>query len=286
MLDVEQDLIEQLRSQYDQLSPSFAKVASYLMSHYEDAAFMSASEIAQHADVSESVVVRFAAAMGFEGFPQLRRKLQKIVKAKLSPARRLADTQVNHRDPFFRSMVERDRDNLLKTLESLSEQAFDGAVKALVRAGHIYVLGFRCLANLAGILGFWLNTFLPNTRVLTCADTRLFDSLRFIQTGDVLVTFYFKRYDKRTLEAIQLARSAGAQTITITDSFLSPSARLSDVVLACQTQSGYFFNSYVSAVSMINILVSGCAREVGRERVQHMLERLDEILPDDDFVTE
>jgi DNA-binding MurR/RpiR family transcriptional regulator len=274
-----------MTDKYDTLSPSFSKVADYLISHYEDAAFMSAAEIANQADVSESVVVRFAAHIGYNGFPQLRRDMQRIVKEKLAPARRLEESDQQEGDPLFRKMVERDRENLVQILDNLSESTFRDATEAMASAKTIYVAGFRGLANLASCLGFLLGLFMPNIRVLVDADTRLFSQLRDIGKDDLLIAFYFKRYDKRTLEAIDMATDVGAQTLTITDSFVSPSAQVSDLTLVCEPESGYFFNSYVTAVAMINILVTGLVRELGLDHVKEKLDELDELLPEEDFVS-
>jgi DNA-binding MurR/RpiR family transcriptional regulator len=274
-----------MTDKYDTLSLSFSKVADYLISHYEDAAFMSAAEIANQADVSESVVVRFAAHIGYNGFPQLRRDMQRIVKEKLAPARRLEESDQQEGDPLFRKMVERDRENLVQILDNLSESTFRDATEAMASANTIYVAGFRDLANLASCLGFLLGLFMPNIRVLVDADTRLFSQLRDIGKDDLLITFYFKRYDKRTLEAIDMATAVGAQTLTITDSFVSPSAQVSDLTLVCEPESGYFFNSYVTAVAMINILVTGLVRELGLDDVKEKLDELDELLPEEDFVS-
>jgi len=284
LLPIEESLITELSRGYDELSPSFARVADYLINNYQDAAFMSAAEIADRAGVSESVVVRFASSAGFDGFPQLRREMQRIVKEKLSPARRLSEVDPDGL-PFFRKMAEKDRENILKTLDNISETAFVETLKLIAGARTIYIAGFRGLANMANLMGFLLGMFMPNIRVLTAADTRLFDQLRFIREEDLLVTFYFKRYDKRTLNAIEVAKAAGAGTLTITDSFISPSAQRSDQTLVCEPESGYFFNSYVTAVSVINIVASGLVRELGHEVVKARLEELDRVLPEDDFVS-
>ena len=67
------DRIAQRRSD---LSNSYKKVADYLEQNYEDAAFMSALQIAQGAGVSESVVIRFSRILNYSGFPEMKRYLQ------------------------------------------------------------------------------------------------------------------------------------------------------------------------------------------------------------------
>ena len=58
------EIFQRIRSAYGDLSPSFRKIADFLLESYRDAAFLPASRVAARADVSESVVVRFAGALG------------------------------------------------------------------------------------------------------------------------------------------------------------------------------------------------------------------------------
>ena len=75
---------EDLLQQIEQMMPTFSKsqklIASYILNHYEKAAYMTALKLGNAVNVSESTVVRFAIELGYEGYPQLQRSLQSHIK--------------------------------------------------------------------------------------------------------------------------------------------------------------------------------------------------------------
>ena len=47
------------------------RIGRYILDHYDQAAFMTASKLGKLTEVSESTVVRFAAELGFDGYPAM-----------------------------------------------------------------------------------------------------------------------------------------------------------------------------------------------------------------------
>ena len=282
------EFFERSRSKYTELSPSFRKIADYLLENYRDAAFLSASRIAARVEVSESVVVRFAAALGYSGYPEMLRAIQRIVKSELAPSKRLAgDDDVAQesagRDDIFRRTIATDIENLrLTASDPVTAASFTRAAEMVAGATEVFSLGFRRLGSLAGLLGSLLTTAGIRTQVLTHGDATLFEQLRYIEKGDVLVAFAFQRYTKRTIDALELANQRGAGTLVITDALMSPAGQIGTVSLVCAVKGESFFNSYVAAVSSINALVAAAVvRRLKASR--RALEDLDDLLPEEDF---
>ncbi|GAA3094903.1 hypothetical protein GCM10017687_01630 [Streptomyces echinatus] len=75
-----------LRELFDgpRLSPGQRRIAQYLIEHITEAAFLSITELADRVGVSQPSVTRFAAAVGFSGYPALREKLQSIALSSLA----------------------------------------------------------------------------------------------------------------------------------------------------------------------------------------------------------
>jgi len=237
--------------------------------------------------VSESVVVRFAGALGYSGYPEMLRAIQRVVKSELAPFRRLAGEEAARetttRGDILGLTVATDIENLrLTAADAVTIASFPRAVDMLADAREVFALGLRGLGSLAGLLGFLFTISGIRTRVLKHGDATLFEQLRFIDKGDVLVAFSFQRYTKRTVDALELANRRGARTIVITESLRSPAAQVANVSLICVLTSQSFFNSYTAAVSTVNALVTAVVdRRLRASR--RALETLDELLPDEDF---
>ena len=73
--------------------PEFSKgqkrIARYILDHYDKAAYMTASRLGSIVEVSESTVVRFAIEVGFDGYPELQKHLQELVKSHLTSVQRM-----------------------------------------------------------------------------------------------------------------------------------------------------------------------------------------------------
>ena len=66
------DLMLQIESAYDKLTPAARKVADYLRSHCDEAQYLSITELAQACEVAEATVFRFCRALGFSGYNDLK----------------------------------------------------------------------------------------------------------------------------------------------------------------------------------------------------------------------
>src|SRR2546423_837325 len=65
-------LSDYITERFDEFSRSQKDVARYIVDHLDEAAFLTAEELARRASTSSSTVVRFSQALGFEGYPELQ----------------------------------------------------------------------------------------------------------------------------------------------------------------------------------------------------------------------
>ena len=77
------NLLMHITERMPSLSKGQKRIAHFILEHYDQAAFMTAFRLGQTVGVSESTVVRFAAELGFDGYPQLQKVMQELVRSKL-----------------------------------------------------------------------------------------------------------------------------------------------------------------------------------------------------------
>ena len=65
------------------------RIASFILENYDTAAFMTAGKLGKAVTVSESTVVRFAMELGYEGYPEMQKALQEMVRTKLTSIQRI-----------------------------------------------------------------------------------------------------------------------------------------------------------------------------------------------------
>ncbi|RKI68198.1 MurR/RpiR family transcriptional regulator [bacterium 1xD42-67] len=272
------DILTIIRENMDTFSKGQKKIAGFILESYDKAAFMTASRLGKRVGVSESTVVRFASELGYDGYPDMQRSLQKMIRNRLTTIQRIEVTNDRLGDQDLLSMViQSDMEKLRVTLEELDRESFDRTVAAIVSAKKIYIIGVRSSAAIAAFLHFYCNLIFENV-VLVSANTasEVFESLLRVGEGDVVIGVSFPRYSSRTVQAMSFARDRGATTIAITDSEASPLAPISQYALMARSDMASFVDSLVAPLSLVNALLVAVSRRKGDDlsRTFHTLEQI------------
>ncbi len=272
------DLLRQMEEGMASFSKGQRRIATYIMEHYEKAAYMTAAKLGEAVNVSESTVVRFATELGFEGYPEFQRAMQGIIRNRLTAFQRIEVT--NHLigdGDVVDKILTSDADKIKHTAEELDRDAFDRAVEALLGARQIYIMGVRSSSHLAGFLDSGLRRMFDNVKVIqSTAGSEVFEQMINIGKEDVLVAISFPRYSRRVVTAVEVAHNAGANVISLTDSHHSPIAPHADQLLTAHTDMASFVDSLVAPLSIINALIVALSLKKQNDLTER-LHRLEQI---------
>lgn len=275
-MDDQQNLVERLNLSGKRLSKSHRRIADYIVAHYDKAVFMTANLLGEQVGVSESTVVRFAMALGYEGYPQMQHAMQELARHRLTAAQRFDMSADLAEEEVLPTVIRADMQNIRRTVEQLDGREFAEVVRRLVSADTIYVLGLRSAAPLAQFFSYYLRFIFDDVREVAAGTTDVFQSIARIRKTDVLVGISFPRYSTRTLEAMRFAHECGAQVIGLTDGPMSPLHREADICLSARTDMTSFVDSLVAPLSVINALLVALALKKRKDLNTH-LEKLEGI---------
>jgi len=255
-MEEQKDLAKRIRQALPTMSKSHKRIAEFICTNYDKAAYMTAAQMMEAVNISESTVVRFAYGLGFDGYPQLQKALQETVRNKLTMLQRMEMTSELAPAEVLRTVFKADISNLRSTLEELDPACFEQVVGEVCSARRVYIMGARSSAPLAQFMGYYLNFVLSNVTVVTSGVNDLLEQLMHIGTGDVLVAVSFPRYSKRAVEAVRYAKERGAVIVAITDGAASPLAEFSSYLLPAHSSLATFVDSLVAAFSIANALIA------------------------------
>ncbi len=272
------DVLHTIQASTPELSKGQKRIAAYILSDYDKAAFMTASKLGKLVGVSESTVVRFASQLGYDGYPAMQRALQEIVRSKLTSIQRIqASNDTLFSADVVASVLHRDMDTIRQAIEGIDRSAFEMVVDKLMSARHIYILGVRSSSFLAGYLHFYLHLIFENvTLVTTNSAGDILESILRIGPGDVLVGISFPRYSQSTVKGVRYAHDRGADVVSITDSELSPLYPLSSVALMARSDMISFVDSLVAPFSLLNALIVAAGHRKNADIAQ-IFDRLENI---------
>lgn len=272
------DLLLQMKEGMASFSKGQRRIATYIVDHYEKAAYMTAAKLGETVNVSESTVVRFATELGFEGYPEFQRAMQGIIRNRLTAFQRIevANHLIGDGDIVGKILVG-DAEKIKHTAEDLDRDAFAHAVDSLIRAKKIYIMGVRSSSHLAGFLDSGMRRMFDNIKMIqSTAGSEVFEQMLNIGPDDVLVAISFPRYSKRVVTAVEFAHNAGADVIALTDSEHSPIAPHADQVLIAHTDMASFVDSLVAPLSIINALIVALSFKKQNDLTER-LHRLEQI---------
>ncbi len=272
------DILTAIQENVHTFSKGQRKIASFILESYDKAAFMTASRLGKRVGVSESTVVRFAFELGYDGYPDMQRSLQKMIRNRLTTVQRIEVTKDRLGDQDLLSMVlQSDIEKIRMTLEELDRDSFEQTVDAIVSARKIYIIGVRSSAAIASFLHFYFNLIFDNVALVSAnTASEIFESLLRVGEGDVVIGISFPRYSSRTVQAMSFARDRGATTVAITDGESSPLAPISRYSLMARSDMASFVDSLVAPLSLVNALLVAVSQRKN-EDLAHTFHTLEEI---------
>ncbi|GAA4838520.1 MurR/RpiR family transcriptional regulator [Saccharopolyspora rosea] len=258
-----------LRARFEEhrLTPTQRRIAQFLIENAQQAAYLSSNEVAELVNVSQASVTRLAIALGFEGYPQLRRYVRELDLASPPAGDDTSRNELQH-------AVAGEIANLRRLESQLADRdTVRRAATLLAGTRPLPVLGLRASRPVAHYFAYFAAKVLPDVRLLPDGGTSLGDGLEQARAAgaSALLVFALPRYPRETVAAMRAARDLGLQLVTLTDSELAPVADLADVVLPAAVGSQLVFDSQAAPMLLAMVLLQEiCAVEPGS--TQHRLE--------------
>jgi DNA-binding MurR/RpiR family transcriptional regulator len=276
------------------LSPAQRRIAQYLLDHMPDSAFLSSVVLAGRAGVSQPSVTRFAAALGFSGYPAFRDALRAI--ALDAPGAGATGLHLKSTDGRpgpdgpavagrydaghpMQAAVADEIANLQALHELLADpRVVTGLARELVTSVPLAVLGLRISAPLAEYFSFAARRIHPDVRCLTFGGSVVFDALLHVSEagGKWLVAFALPRYPAETVQALRFARRLGMRTAVISDVRFVPFAGDADVLLPAGVGTRLLFDSHAAPAVLAGVIVQAMA-DADPERAQERLREQEQL---------
>jgi len=273
------NLLQRIEKKQSVFSKGQRRLAEYITDNYDIAAYLTASKLGKEAGVSESTVVRFAYQLEYDGYPELQKAIQVIVKTNSNSMQRLSLSSKRYKEKgVLKSVMYTDAERLRDTIyNGIDEGEFKKAVEYINECQRLFILGARSAAYLSGLLGYYLKMLFDNVFIVDANSTsETLEQIYNIGENDVMFGVTFPRYSKRTIYALQYAKNHGARTIALTDNNQSPIVEYADCTLIAKSDVMTIVDSMVGPLSVVNALVTAIAL-LRKEDVEKRLMALEEL---------
>jgi DNA-binding MurR/RpiR family transcriptional regulator len=255
-------LSEEIRQRFDEFSRSQKDVGQYIVDHLDEAAFQTAEELARRASTSSSTVVRFAQALGFEGFPELqaaaRDEYRRARESSNGSAPELNTPPLFPIDQTdFEASLAADHTNLEDTARKVDRDEVAASIELISRAERIVLCGTDQMAFFASYLRHLLMLLDLRCEVVASPSQEGLARLGRIDESTLVIGFSAGRPHPLVVRAMKLARHRKADTIAIADATLSEVAKLADQRLYYSSNGPAYVRSHTALLSLIQSLAYG-----------------------------
>ena len=263
---------------YNKLTKSEKHIADYLRKNQEEAAFMSAGELAGRLDLSEATMVRFARTLGFDGYPALREALQENFRHRVTHSARLRSRLNDLREAgdIFERLVASEIDYLTEALQTLDRNALNAAVEHLRTHQRVFVFGLGPSVSLVELLEIRLTRSARHVIPLKTSGREMLEPMLLMNSNDLLIAIGFFNMTPNLQMVLDYANQQKTPVILVTDTLGSMVGAKADVVLTARRGPVSAFHSLTVPMTIINTLLLALS-SVDQEKVMTNLDKLDQL---------
>ncbi|HEX2034956.1 MAG TPA: MurR/RpiR family transcriptional regulator [Chloroflexota bacterium] len=268
-------VLARLASLAPNLREAERKIAEYVLANPGEVVYLSVTELADRTETSEATVIRFAQRLGYAGYAALKIALALELRTGASgtgapvggasaPSELDGGSDVAS---IKRRVIQLAVDRLHDTIQLLDDDALQQAVTALTQARRIEVYGVGGSAVVAQEAYFALMRLGLPVVAVTDPHLQVMSAVQ-LQAQDVALAVSQSGSSRDTVEALRLAREAGATCICLTHHARSPITQVAHVTLLAAvrvaTPHGLPGPNRVSQVAVIEVLAAAVSLARGQ----------------------
>lgn len=274
-----QGCLSRLRSMLPSLRDAERRAAEFILQQPQEIIHLPISELAERCGASEATIFRLCRRLGYSGYQAMKISLARDLVEPLA----LIHEEVTESDSPWsvaQKVFQSTMRSLVDTLKVLSPEALERAAAALARARKVEFYG----SGGSGIVALDAMHKFMRTGIQCAAylDSHMqVMGAALLGPEDVAVGISHSGSSKDVVEALTLARKAGATTVAITHKARSPIVKVADIVLCTASgETGFRTEAMASRLCQLAIIdslfvaVSLARKEITLAAVQRVREAI------------
>ena len=271
--------IDKINEQLPKMTKSQKVVALYYLNNANSSAFNTLEDMSRAIGVSTTTVIRFAHQLGYSGFSEMQKEIQRDVISKVGLPERLCSLQQFSAmsNQLLSDSMQNDIDNITNTFAGLDPNTFEQVIERIMRAKTVYILGLRSSFALAHYTTSRLGQIRPHVRLIEASGMLFPEDFSGCSKEDVCIAFLFPRYSRTTSALLTWLKKKQIPIILITSPSHDAVKHFSDLILPCHVTSISFKNSFVAPTALINCIAASIAIR-GKDQAMAQIKDTEDLL--------
>ena len=255
-------LEETIAARYPSLSPQLQRISRFALEYPNEVALETVANLAGRAAVQPSSMVRFAQALGYDGFSDMQQVFRSHLvnrsdtyRERIEQLQKKGEGGEQNGATTLAGFVTEGMESLALLRDSVSIPDLNKAIRLLARADDIYVLAERRAFPVAFYLSYALSRLEQRAHLLDGVGGTLRQQAALVRKSDATIAVSFPPYSPQVAEIVAEQHSRGVPTVAMSDSPVSPVALEADIVFPIKLQSERPFRSLVAPMCLAQTLV-------------------------------
>lgn len=274
IIRTQMNILEQIASYQDKLTPKQKKLAAYITANYQKAAFLNSTDLAKAAEVSGSSVIRFAEILNYSGFPAMQAALHNMVQMELNTRDMFADPYEKAEPDSLNAIFKSGAEHIRQASRSISVDKFNQAIALINCHEKILIVGHQISSICADYMHYSLGRVRPNVYKLTAHTAASYNVINSMTEKDIAIVYAFPRFPQLTHQCIKSLHEQHVPIIYITETGENPLAKYATLTIAMRTRFASYIDDLGPALNMARAICVTLSN-LNREQTNTQLEKFE-----------
>ncbi|MFJ5510606.1 MurR/RpiR family transcriptional regulator [Pectobacterium jejuense] len=268
---------ERLRDRYSELSPQEQRVADFIFDHFDDLISYNSAELARLSGVSKATVSRLFKRLGYPSYRDMRDELRTLRQSGMPLADNRDAVQGN---TLLARHYKQEMANLTQWINQIDPVQFGAVIQALMQAQRLCLIGLRNSYPVALHLRQQLLQIRQQVTLLAQPGQTLSEELVDLTEQDVVIVVAFRRRPRLIQPLLAQLQKRGVPVLLLCEPQVSTLMSLATWSLCVPLDSVSAFDSYSSAMSLVNVISNALLHEMlrdGRQRIHQIVDLYGEL---------
>ena len=253
------------------LPKRLTQVASFALDQPDEIAFGTVSSIAEQADVQPSTLVRFAQALGYQGFSELQEVFRSRLRDRILNYDERIQQLREHAEAsskpnlIFQGFCDATEKSIASLRHKLNPQELDRAVEMLAKAHTIYLIGLRRSYPIASYMAYAFGKLGVRAMLVDGVGGLASEQIASATPEDAVLAISFAPYASETVHLAREAAKRSVPVVSVTDSPFSPLAQIAKPWIEVSEANFEGFRSMAATLTLAMTLAVAIAERRQQE---------------------
>lgn len=259
---VAQKVMKRIHAKMNDFTKRQRFLAEYMIKFPEKIGYLSIAQLAEASGVSVATIVRFCNTLGYKGYIELGREVQKSIQFEMSTIMRFGlgrESVKRHdarQDSTFERIINIEMDSIEQMSNSVKRDDVDTCIHLMSAAKNMTIIGNMSSASLASYFGYAASKVFRSVNVINqvCADSP--HLIKNLNRDSLVFLIAYPRYPESTLGFARLCKEKGCKIVSITNTNNSPVIHLSDLIFFIPITMTSIVDSFAAPIAFIHALIA------------------------------